>query len=245
MLANGWITIPAGSVKLEAGGYLLEPATFEVEAFAISRCPVTNTDFAAFIEAGGYENRAWWTARGWQLKERYGWVEPRHWYSGEWNRPEYPIVGVSLYEALAYCEWVGAATGQAITIPTEQQWQRAAQGDDGREYPWGDEAPADHLCNWNRNVDETTPVTQYAEGASPYGVLDMSGNVWEWCLTGWESGAADPASREAHVLRGGSWSSDSPISLRAAHRSPKDPNARLDPGYRNHVTVGFRCVRKF
>ena len=99
------------------------------------------------------------------------------------------------------------------------------------------------MCNWSRDIDDTTPVTQYPDGASAFGVMDMSGNVWEWCLTGWESGTADPDSREVRLLRGGSWSSDSPVSLRAANRSALDPNARLAPDYRHHATVGFRLVR--
>jgi formylglycine-generating enzyme required for sulfatase activity len=240
-----WVPIPGGQVTLEAGGYLAEPTRFDVEPFAIARCPVTNALFAQFVEAGGYTHRAWWTDDGWTTREKERWTEPRYWDSRDWNQPDCPVVGVSWHEALAFCRWWSAETGLVITLPTEQQWQRAAQGDDGRDYPWGDDAPGSHHCNWNRLVDETTPVTHYPEGASPYGVLDMSGNVWEWCLTGWDTGTITPGNGEARLLRGGSWSSDSRLSLRATNRSPKDPNARLSPGYRNHVTVGFRCIRVF
>jgi len=159
------------------------------------------------------------------------------------NQPEQPVVGISWYEALAYCRWLSELTSQTITLPSEQQWQRAAQGDDGRLYPWGNEDPNENLCNWQRNVDETTAVTQYPAGASPYGVLDMCGNVWEWCLTGAESGTAEPVGKEARMLRGGSWSSDSLLSLRVTNRNPNDPNTRLAAAVRYHVMVGFRCVR--
>jgi formylglycine-generating enzyme required for sulfatase activity len=239
-----WIAIPGGRVTLEQGGYLAERASFDVAPFDVARYPVTNAQYAAFIAAGGYTDRAWWTDRGWLLSERERWTATRFWTDRAWTRPENPVVGVSWYEALAFCRWSSAVTGRAITLPTEQQWQRAAQGDDGgREFPWGNDEPDELRCNWNRAEDGTTPVTRYSDGASPFGVMDMSGNVWEWCLTGWESGRTDPDGGEVRVLRGGSWSSDSPISLRAANRNASDPNARLSPAYRNHVTVGFRCAR--
>lgn len=243
-----WARIPAGTVVLAPGGYVAQETAHDVAPFAIGRHPVTNAKFAAFVAAGGYDNRHWWTAGGWTLREKQAWTEPRYWHSRDWNRPNCPVVGLSWYEALAFCRWLSAQSGETVTLPTELQWQRAAQGDDGRDYPWGNEQPNALLCNWNRNVDETTPVGHYPQGASPYGVMDMSGNVWEWSTTGWESGtaASDGAEgngREARMLRGGSWSSDSPLSLLVANRRRSDPHTRLDPGYRNHVTVGFRCVR--
>lgn len=211
-----WIAIPGGEIALEAGGYLARPARIAVEPFAIARYPVTNAQYTPFVAAGGYTHRAWWPDDGWALRERHGWAEPRYWDDPGWNRPDHPVVGVSLYEAMAFCRWLSAQSGERITLPTEGQWQRAAQGDDGREFPWGDEGPDETRCNWNRSVDETTPVTRYPGGASPYGVMDMSGNVWEWCLTGWSGGQGNGDRREPRLLRGGSWSSDSPISLRAA-----------------------------
>ena len=237
-----WTPIPGGQVMLGEGGYLTNPATFALETFVMTRFPVTNAQYAAFIAAGGYEERGWWTARGWQIRERENWTETRFWTDRDWNQADCPVVGVSWYEALAFCRWLSARLGYEVSLPTEQQWQRAAQGDDGREFPWGNNEPDELRCNWNRVEDGTTPVTHYPDGVSPFGVMDMSGNVWEWCLTGWESGRTDEEGREARVLRGGSWSSDSPISLRAANRNASDPNARLSPAYRNHVTVGFRCV---
>lgn len=240
-----WLPIPAGSVTLKAGGYLAQATTFVVPAFALARHPVTNAEYGRFIDAGGYETRRWWTGAGWTQRQRWGWTASRYWGGRDWNAPDHPVVGVSWYEALAYCRWLGATTGRTITLPTEQQWQRAAQGDDGRSFPWGETLPDASRCNWQRNVDETTPVDAYPAGASPYGVLDLSGNVWEWTLTGWESGNNAPenaSNREPHLLRGGSWSSDSPYSLQADNRSALDPNTRLDPAYRNHATVGFRCA---
>jgi formylglycine-generating enzyme required for sulfatase activity len=248
-ITNPWINIPPGRVTLPAGGNLPTAQTVEVRPFAIATYPVTNQQYAPFVAAGGYTQRDWWDEEGWPLQQKHNWTEPRYWTDRDWSEAGRPVVGVSWYEAMAFCRWLSAQTGQPITLPGEAQWQRAAQGDDGREFPWGSDTPTDNLCNWNRNVDETTPVTHYPAGASPYGVIDMSGNVWEWLLTGWHSGTTgnmvgDPVADgpEARLLRGGCWSSDSPLSLRVFHRHPGDPNARLQPKERNLVTVGFRCA---
>ncbi len=237
-----WILIPGGAVQLATGGYLPQPTIFQTAPFAISKYPVTNAQFATFIEADGYQQSNLWSSVGWEAKEKAGWTEPRYWRNVDWNTPEQPIVGVSWFEAQAFCNWLSSLNGKSITLPSEQQWQRAAQGEDGRFYPWGNVEPQAELCNWNRLIDETTPVTCYPKGASPFGVFDLCGNVWEWCATGWESGTAVSGSREPRLLRGGSWSSDSPLSLRVTNRSPKDPNTRLNPAARNNVTVGFRLV---
>jgi formylglycine-generating enzyme required for sulfatase activity len=242
-MTTHWLNIPGGQALLAEGGYLSQPTVFDVAPFAMARYPVTNAQYAQFIAAGGYTNPAWWPGDAWSIKEKGQWAEPRYWHSRDWNRPDYPVVGVSWYEALAFCRWLSQAAGHTITLPTEQQWQRAAQGDDGRAYPWGNQDPNETLCNWNRHIDETTPVTQYPAGASPYQVMDMSGNVWEWLLTSWASGATEPDGRQARLLRGGSWSSDSPLSLRATNRNSQDPNTRLNPLDRNLVTVSFRYAR--
>ncbi len=238
-----WIEIPAGTVTLAAGGYLPQATTFDLPAFAISRYPVTNAQFGEFVAAGGYSRQEFWPADGWAARQKRGWDAPRYWTDRHWNQPDYPVVGISWHEAMAYGRWLSQQTGQAISLPTEQQWQRAAQGDDGRVYPWGHTEPEERHCNWNRLVDETTPVGHYPAGHSPFGVADLCGNVWEWCLTGWESGDEVADGREPRLLRGGCWSSDSPLSLRVTNRSPRDPNTRQVPHYRDHVTVGFRCVR--
>ena len=142
-----WISIPGGRVILQEGGYLAAPTAFEVVPFAISRYPVTNSEFASFVAAGGYLNPSWWTDEGWCVKQKEGWMEPRHWDSLDWNHPDCPVVGVSWYEALAYCAWLSQQTSQTLTLPTEQQWQRAGQGDDRRAYAWGNGKPSEQLVN--------------------------------------------------------------------------------------------------
>lgn len=236
-----WIAIPGGEVLLKPGGYLRDGASDQVGGFAISKYPITNAQFAAFIDGGGYSHPDWWTATGWAKRTESNWTEPRYWQSADWNQRDQPVVGVSWHEAMAFCKWLGEAADQPITLPTEQQWQHSAQGDDGREYPWGNTKPTDHLCNWDRNVDETTPVTRYPDGASPFGVMDMVGNVWEWCLTIWETGGTSVDAAGMRMLRGGSWSSDSPLSLWAANRNPGDPNTHRAPHTRDNF-IGFRIA---
>ena len=208
-----WITIPGGHVTLKAGGYLAEPTPFEVASFTIGKYPITNRQYAPFIAAGGYTDQTWWTEIGWKRRESYGWTEPRYWGQRDFNEPDAPVMGVTWFEAVAFCQWLSAESGQAITLPTEQQWQRAAQGDDGREFPWGNTDPVHGTCNYARHHDGTTPVTAYPASASPFGVMDMSGNVWELCRTGWQTGTTDLEGSEQRIVRGGSWVNDSPITL--------------------------------
>lgn len=119
-------------------------------------------------------------------------------------------------------------------LPTEQQWQRAAQGDDGRAYPWGAKFDKSR-CNFN--TSKPTPVTQYPNGESPFHVLDMSGNVWEWCLTDYDSRDSDINTKATYrVLRGGSWWYADEDNLRAAYRDGSFPDDR--DFYR-----GFRLAR--
>ena len=84
------------------------------------------------------------------------------------------MVNVSWEDAQAFCQWAG------VRLPSEAEWEKAARGTDGRIYPWGDQSPTKELCNFGGNIGDTTPVDRYPGGASPFGVLDMSGNVWEW-----------------------------------------------------------------
>lgn len=172
-----WMPITAGQVTLEAGGYIPKGGkTFSVAAFPIAKYPVTNAQFGKFCDVRGYDQQEWWTSEGWQIREKEGWAEPRYWQDTQWNKNDHPVVGVSWYEAVAFCHWLSDKTGENITLPTEQQWQRAAQGDTNRVYPWGDEFDQSRC---NVGASGTTAVTHYEgsdKGDSPFGVVDMSGN---------------------------------------------------------------------
>jgi formylglycine-generating enzyme required for sulfatase activity len=240
-----WVDISAGRVMVETVSSSIDPDVpvrdqfrFDVPAFQIAKYPLTNAQYARFMETSGYRERKWWTAAGWQQREQDGWTEPRYWRYAKWNGAEKPVVGVSWYEAVAFCRWLSEVSGEPVMLPTEQRWQRAAQGDDGREYPWGNEWDGAR-CNNSvspRRSRQTTPVTQYPNGASPFGAMDMSGNVWEWCLTVYESGSTSLDGTDVRVLRGGSWNYNDPDIFRASYRTCWDPSDWS-------ADFGFRCVR--
>jgi formylglycine-generating enzyme required for sulfatase activity len=220
-----WVDIPAGKVTVNS-------KTFDIPAFVIAKYPVTNAQFALFVQAGGYTTRQWWTDAGWSQREKDKWSEPRFWQDEKWNRADYPVVGVSWYEAVAYCLWLTETTAVKVMLPSEQQWQRAAQGDDGRAYPWGNDWDVNRCNNsvgqdWQKN--QTSPVTRYeGKGDSPFGVVDMSGNVWEWCLTEYETGIQDINRTGDRVLRGGSWSYGDTGNFRCDYRGRYTPHFRDD-----------------
>ena len=235
-----WVEIPASKVKLVKGTYVPKGGqTFDVPAFAIAKYPTTNAQFAKFIEADGYQEKKWWTEAGWQIEEKEKWIEPRFWQNVQENQADHPVVGVSWYEAVAFCQWLSEITGEKIMLPTEQQWQRAAQGDDDRAYPWGRVWDCERCnnCVTPCTSNSTTPVTLYeGKGYSPFKVVDMSGNVLEWCLTAFESGGVDINIIDAPVLRGGAWWGSDNDDFRANRRVGFIPGNRDDDR-------GFRIAR--
>jgi len=229
-----WIDIPAGRVELEGGR-----GAFDVPAFMIAKYPITNAQYGMFMKAGGYREQRWWTAAGWQVREEGGWTEPRFWTNSNFNGAEQPVVGVSWYEAVAFCQWLSEVSGEPVMLPTEQQWQRAAQDDDGRTYPWGNDWDGAR-CNNSVSPfksDRTTPVRQYERrGDSPFGVVDMAGNVWEWCLTVYASDSTSLEGTASRVLRGGSWYDFSTDNFRVSYRPRGSPGDWT-------FNYGFRCAR--
>jgi len=189
-------------------------------AFAIAKYPITNAQFARFMRAGGYRVRRWWSDAGWHYHRKHIWVTPRYWDEPTWNQPDQPVVGVSWYEAMAFCGWLSEVTEKKITLPTEAQWRYAAQGNDGRKFPWGDEWDYTR-CNNSGGLqflkplsnlppghgERTTAVNAYeGRGNSPFGVVDMAGNAAEWCLTHYEASATNIGNYvKEYVLRGGAW----------------------------------------
>jgi formylglycine-generating enzyme required for sulfatase activity len=230
-----WIDIPSGEVRLKEGGYVPEGGQwFDVPAFAIAKYPVTNAQFAKFIDVNGYRQKKWWTEAGWEVREKEKWIEPRFWNDAKWNGADYPVVGVSWYEALAFCAWLSEISGDRILLPTEQQWQRAAQGDDGRVYPWGNEWDSSRCNNsvgkdWRKK--STSPIAQHEDkdkGDSYFDVTDMAGNVWEWCLNVYSAEESDVRGTEDRVLRGGSWGNDDIDNFAVTYRSWVNPRGWAD-----------------
>ncbi|MEZ4864593.1 MAG: SUMF1/EgtB/PvdO family nonheme iron enzyme [Caldilineaceae bacterium] len=241
-----FVYVPAGPFRMGSEKYDREkPAhTFTTDAYWLLQTPVTNGHYQPFVKAGGYTNQEWWTPAGWQWRTKEKITEPRYWQDSQWNEPKQPVVGVSWYEALAFANWLTQLSGEAIRLPTEAEWEKGARGEDGREYPWGDQAPDKTLCNIDKYVGKTTPVDAYPKGASPYGALDMAGNVWEWTLTKWldnyenyanlVDNRVDADADARRVVRGGSWSSF-PHVARATFRIWDVPADRDD-------NLGFRLV---
>lgn len=194
-----------------------------------------------FIEAEGYEDPRYWLEEGWAWRSENRIVTPEFWGEPVWNSPNHPVVGVSWYEAMAFVKWLTVQLDAPIRLPTEAEWEKAARGNDGRVYPWGDDSDPERANTQETGSGQTTPVGIYPAGASPYGCLDMSGNVWEWTSSLWvpypyslSDGRENLNAREKRVIRGGAWSF-SPNQARTAFRG------RVDPEMRNNL-IGFRCL---
>ncbi|MGQ0555423.1 MAG: SUMF1/EgtB/PvdO family nonheme iron enzyme [Nitrospiraceae bacterium] len=217
---------PVDMVKVPKGPFLYGDQKIRVvieHDYWIDQYPVTNEKYRAFIEAGGYENQQYWSSEGWQWKTKNNVTGLQYWSEAAWIKAAHPVVGVSYHEAEAYAKLAGKR------FPTEQEWEKAARGQDGRKYPWGEEFEKDRCNSEESGIGHTTSVGQYPNGVSPYGCYDMAGNVWEWCTSWYDQSLAQ------RVIRGGSWL-NRPEVLRASSRF------RYTTDYRFY-NLGFRLVQ--
>ena len=230
--SKAWVVVPADDYRVGDAGIQKEwGGTFALksevmalkEAFQLSRYPVTNEQFGKFMASDGYQRETLWDPVGWEWRVKHEILEPALWRNGKWNGATQPIVGISWWEADAFCKWAGGR------LPTEREWEAAARGPTGNVYPWGkDWKPG--LCNASdAGLGVTSPVGMFPSSASLSGAHDMAGNVWEWCDDLYE------VDGERRVLRGGSWY-DVSRGCRSAVRG------RDAPGNRD-VNIGFRVVR--
>ncbi|MCA9995425.1 MAG: formylglycine-generating enzyme family protein [Anaerolineales bacterium] len=245
-LGMRWCWVPGGSFNMGSDDYDNERPihVVAVDDFLLAQYPVTNTQYRLFIEAGGYRHKIWWPDNSWKMVQQERWTEPQFWGDKRWNDAQQPVVGVSWYEAIAFCRWAAAATGEQIRLPTEAEWEKAARGSDGRTFPWGNTEPTGRLCHVNqaRGSGSTRPVGQFSpQGDSPFGCADMAGNVYDWCLSTYEpypyrveDGRNDRNRIKDRVVRGGSWDNNR-NNARCASRN------RVVPHFRS-VNVGFRCA---
>ena len=214
-----WVEIPGGKFLMGGGAeetswppgwYGLKQIEVELPAFRISRFPLTNGQFAAFVKDGGYSNRwkSCWTEAGWKWKGEGD--RARGDVAADDLLSNHPRVHVSWYEAMAFCRWLSEKLGHEARLPTEAEWEKAARGTEGRLYPWGENSAAERCNVFETGLGRTSAVGSFPSGASPYGVLDSAGNVWEWCSTQWrqtydESANEDLEGEASRVLRGGAF----------------------------------------
>ena len=211
LVSSAWAVpqTPPGMVYVPEGYFQMGQSSNEAEdqkpmhfvytsAYFIDKHEVSNAEYKKFLEATGH-------------------VNPRYWEDERFNLPNQPVVGVSWFDAMAYSRWKGRR------LPTEAEWEKAARGNDDRLYPWGEKWTKGkklyfvNVFGMEDRYEFTAPVNYYATGASPFGALNMAGNVWEWCLDWYDkdyyriSPELDPEGPEAKqmkVLRGGSWVND-------------------------------------
>ncbi len=211
------------------------------QPYAISRYPITVAQYAAFVRAKGYHQPQYWTAAGWTWRSKNKIIGPES-YSEVFQTPNHPQIGVSWYEAVAFCTWLSHQLGREVRLPTEAEWERAARSTDGRTYPWGGRWDREQCNNMRLNIGSTTVVGIFPAGDALSGAVDMSGNVREWCSTKWRDNYADYEAQvdddldgtTPRVLRGGSFANHHD-HVRCAARSRNSPNYRS----RNY---GFRVL---
>ena len=237
------VPVPGGSFVMgDDGGDPNEtPKPATVGAFSLMRLEVTNRQFAVFVAAAGHRTDAEKSGRGyvwdrtWRLVPGADWRHPNGIGSSIDGKADHPVVQVSARDAAAFCAWHG------LRLPSEAEWEFAARGAEGRRYPWGMSPPGTQTarranfgtveCCAPDAADgywRTAPVGGFPLGASPFGILDMAGNVWEWTASRF------PGRPQLVVLRGGGWGNN-PYCLRTAYRHGNPPDIGLD-------MVGFRCA---
>lgn len=208
----------------------------ELKDFEIGKYPVTNQWYKEFISVGGYENKDYWTPEGkkWlrEIKDKF----PKYWNESTWNCPNFPVVGVSWDEAVAFCNWHSLIDqNYKYRLPKEAEWLATAAGDAKRKYPWGDDDVDINRCNYDWNFEKTSAVGIFELGKTPrHEIYDLAGNIWEWCLD-------EPANNFSNrVLRGGSWR-NSPKDVECVHQCVRQYFDKRD---RRSRGIGFRLVRE-
>ncbi|HEY4717532.1 MAG TPA: SUMF1/EgtB/PvdO family nonheme iron enzyme, partial [Anaerolineales bacterium] len=184
-----WCQVTGGNVTLEdasrSGG--TPGGVYQIAEFAISKYPITNARYQKFLnDPLGYIDSQWWEFSAEATQWRKDHRRPR---PTAFGGADLPRTRVSWFESVAFCSWLSAKLKTVfvegcVRLPTEHEWQRAAIGDTSWPYPWGEHL-SETFGNYGGQIGHPTRVGHYRDSKSPYGVLDMVGNVWEWCLTAW------------------------------------------------------------
>jgi formylglycine-generating enzyme required for sulfatase activity len=205
--------------------------TLNTPAYRITLTTITNDQYAAFIDDTGYPapdvDEATW--KGYRLVHPYSRSRPFAWVGGRppAGRERHPVVLVSHDDAMAYAAWLSARTKRVWRLPIEIEWEKAARGTAGAIFPWGDEFDPQRLNSHDAGPFSTLPVGSYPSGASPFGLLDGAGQVFEWTST--------PKGKSRYLVKGGSWDDKGCGVCRPAARHGR-------PKYIKHILIGFRLV---
>ncbi len=242
---ESWIEIPGGKFQygLANDDWAAKPSQPDLATFWISRYPVTHAQFRCFLDdAEGHGDSRWWEGLAANEDSRQP-VEP------SFKFDNHPRDTVNWYEAVAFCRWLSWRWGGGydlrkiddwkVRLPTEFEWEKAARGTDGRLYPYEGEFDPTKSNVDKTGIGKTSAVGIFPNGASPYGVEEMSGNVWEWCLSDYDKPQKDARKEKLgtdnnRVLRGGAWNYDRD-DARAVFRNLNPPGFRNDD-------LGFRVV---
>lgn len=209
-----------------------ERITVKTKAYFITSTPITNRQYAAFIKATGHRvpdvDRATWKSYGlihpYERTRRFAWQDGMP----PMGRVDHPVVLVSVADAEDYARWLTQETGKTWRLPSESEWEKAARGVDGRRFPWGNTFDAQRLNTADKGPFDTVPAGTYLSGASPFGLLDAAGQVYEWTAT---------PSGERQIVKGGSWDDEGCGVCRPAARHAR-------PRQLKHILIGFRLVRE-
>jgi formylglycine-generating enzyme required for sulfatase activity len=210
-----WAHVSGGTCIQGSGASTRE---VHIEDFRVSKYLITNAQYSVFVKDGGYTSdwKKCWTETGWVKK---GDARNPTDYSETLVLPNHPRIGVNWFEAVAFCRWLDQRLHELgelpqaaqVRLPTENEWEKLARGTDGRNFPWGNQFSSE-LCNV-MDIEGTTAVGIFPNGASPYGVCDVVGNAWKWCLTKWNPDELAPEDNSIdgdspRCYRGGSWGSN-------------------------------------
>lgn len=208
--------------------------TATLPGFRITRTPITNAQYAAFVAATGHRapNVLPETWAGYRLNHPYSRTRRHAWTGGgpPAGRAAHPVVLVSRGDTVAYAAWLGRVTGSTWRLPTEAEWEKAARGADGRRFPWGETFEPRRLNSADKGPFDTVEVGRFPGGASPFGLLDAAGQVFEWTAT-------PAAGAGRFIVKGGSWDDKGCGVCRPAARHGR-------PAGIKHILIGFRLVRE-
>ena len=236
------VYIPAGEFPMgtnDGNDYDKPVHNVFLDGYWLGKTEVTMKQFRAFVRETGYLTDAEtgngahkWTGKRWKENKKINWKNP-----GYAQTDDHPVSCISWNDAVRFCQWLSVKKNLVFSLPTEAQWEKGARGSDGRKYPWGNHElyyNGIYYANYypENRYGGTSPVGLYPQGESPFGLLDMAGNVWEWCSDWYQDdyynsspskNPTGPARGESHVMRGGCWFENADYARSAYHTSGFGP----------------------